>query len=125
MTTTASKSVTSTATKDDTTDVVYQEPIVIKKKNKKKYSRNLQDIQKFEVAVTKGSRRLLKAIDEGMSSWIDSRDKSANKKKDGAIRDSLKNHNKALGKFNKAVADIPNNIINDVLKIKMLKRLYR
>jgi hypothetical protein len=62
-----------------------------KKKKKKKYSKQLRKLQELERGMVKADRRFAKAILEGIDTWEKRRDKSASKKKDGAIVDSLQN----------------------------------
>ncbi len=65
------------------------EPIVIKTKKKKKfkYSRGLKDLQKSSRSVSKVSSRLARSVSKGMEAYRKASDKSARKKRDGAIRD--------------------------------------
>ena len=76
------------------------EPIVIKtKKNKKyKYSRGLRDLQKSGRSVSKVSSRLARSVSKGMDAYRKASDKSARKKRDGAIRDFGLNMAKGVSK---------------------------
>jgi hypothetical protein len=76
------------------------EPIVIKTKKKKKYkySRGLRDLQKSGRSVSKVSSRLARSVSKGMDAYRKASDKSARKKRDGAIRDFGLNMAKGVSK---------------------------
>jgi hypothetical protein len=80
------------------------------KKRKKKYSRGLKGPQKLEVAVSKGLHRFARALEDGLGSWRENRSSSSRKRRDGAVRDALKNYGKAVTKFQKTAAKIPEDI---------------
>src|SRR6266536_3538316 len=75
-------------------------PIVVKSKKKKKYrySRGLKDLQRTGRSMTKVSSRLSRAVSKGVDTYRKSADKSARKKRDGAIRDFGLNAAKGLSK---------------------------
>ncbi len=75
-------------------------PVVLKTKKKKKYkySRGLRDIQRSSRGVAKVSLRLARSVIKGMDAYRKASDKSARKKRDGAIRDFGLNIAKGLGK---------------------------
>jgi hypothetical protein len=65
-------------------------PIVVKidrKRRKKRYSRGLRDIQTTNRGMTRASRRLVQAVDAGMTRYLKESDRSARKMRDGAWRD--------------------------------------
>lgn len=67
-------------------------------KARRRYSKKFKDLQKLERGVSKAAHRVASSIEEGLRVWRQSSDKSARKKKDGALRDALKNFAKATGK---------------------------
>lgn len=67
-------------------------------KKKRKYSKQLKGLQQFERGLSKAMNRIASSVDEGLRVWRKSSDKSARKKRDGAIRDALKNYARAAGK---------------------------
>ena len=95
-----------------------------KKKKRKKYSRGLRAIQELEVAGTKSSRRLTKALDRGLSTWITARNKSARKKRNGALRDSLKNSSKSMRQVLKQSSQAPTDFLDEFSKMKFVKNLF-
>lgn len=81
----------------------WERPVVLKEKSKKKkkkrkYSRKWKDVQKLERSMTKSSRRFSKALLKGTKTYVKRRDKSSRKKKDGAIKDLMKNTTRAFSK---------------------------
>jgi hypothetical protein len=93
-----------------------------KKKKKKKFSRGMAGGQKVEISVTRGAHRLAVAVEEALSTWRNERNRSSRKKRDGAIRDVVKNSGKALSKFGRQAAKIPQDLTQSLPK---LSRLFR
>jgi hypothetical protein len=58
---------------------------------KKRTSRNTESFQDFEKKFSKSAHRVSKAVEKGVQTYIDGRDKSANKMKDGAMIESYVN----------------------------------
>ena len=58
-----------------------------KKKKRKKYSRGLRDIQRAERRVSKAADRLTRAARKGTRTYRKRRNKSARKRRDGAVTD--------------------------------------
>jgi hypothetical protein len=69
----------------------------IYKHRKKRYTRGLRDIQTTNRGLTRASRRLVRAVDEGMTRYLKESNKSARKKRDGAWRDFGLNVSDAIG----------------------------
>ncbi|WP_148293533.1 hypothetical protein [Azospirillum sp. B4] len=72
-----------------------------------KYSKGLKDGQRFERRVTKASRKVAKAVALGFDVYLERRDRSAGKKRDGALRDVAKNVSKATGEALKEISEVP------------------
>src|SRR5689334_4274101 len=89
------------------------------KKKKKKYSRGLKFPQKAEVQLTRGAHRLARAVEEGLGLWRERRDGSARKKRNGALRDAVKNYGKAVTKFHKVAAKLPEDVTKNFPKIRI------
>jgi hypothetical protein len=107
-------------------------PIVIelekkkKKKGKKKYSGGLsRSVQELESGATKSARRVAKAVREALNVYEDARDDSAEKKKDGALRDMLRNQSKALREGLPIAAQAPSDFLDAVADMKVVKRLLK
>lgn len=80
-------------------------------KPKRNYSKRWKSIQKFERGTAKSARRIAEAITTGVNVWIEERDQSASKRKDGAIKDARKNFRKALRKSIRKASKAPVDII--------------
>jgi hypothetical protein len=92
------------------------------KRKKKKYSKGLLKIgQKAEISLSKGVHRLARAVEEGLGLWRERRDGSARKKRDGAVRDALKNYGKAATRFRKVAAKMPEEILKGFPKIRLFR----
>lgn len=65
-------------------------------KKNRKYSKGIKNIQKIERRYAKASRRISKAIKKGVDTYLKRRDKSSQKKRDGAIVDSFINVSKGI-----------------------------
>jgi hypothetical protein len=95
-----------------------------KKKKKRKYSRGLKELQNGERDVAKASRRLARAVAEGFTTYYRRDRKSSRKKRDGAIRDAVKNWAKGLGKAAKKGSDVPFDLAK-ALDTKTVRRNVR
>lgn len=100
-------------------------PVILRPKKKKKYSRNRRTIQELEVGVTDSARRLSKAVKDGLDTYIEERDKSAKKKRDGAIRDLLRNQSKAMRKGLSIAAEAPADFMDAVANLKVIRRMTK
>src|SRR5258708_1943582 len=86
------------------------QPIVLKpqkKKKKYKYSKGLKDLQRSGRGASKVSSRLTRSVVKGMDAYRKASDKSARKKRDGAIRDFGLNIAKGASKSLKASSRLP------------------
>ena len=89
-------------------------PIVIerkKKKRKKRYSKGFGDIQIMERHLTRASHRMVQAIEEGITTYRKARNKSARKKRDGAIVDFVPNVAKGTGKTLRTASLVPYDLV--------------
>jgi hypothetical protein len=68
------------------------------KKRKRRYSRDLEGMQRWGRAASKASRRVARAVAAGLDTWYDRSERSALARRDGALRDSMKNLSKAVSK---------------------------
>jgi hypothetical protein len=91
-----------------------------KKKYSSKLSRNLQLLEKGHA---KAGKRLAEAVATGFGVWIEEREASAAKRRDGAVKDFAKNASKALRKALKEGAEAPADILDSVAKMKIRARL--
>ena len=68
-----------------------------KKRGKKRYTRGSKDLQRLEYGLSKSSYRVADAVAEGIRTFYRRSDRSARRKKDGLVRDSLRNSARGLG----------------------------
>jgi hypothetical protein len=61
------------------------------KKKKRRYSSNAKSVQQFERRVSKSAHRISKAVEKGLQTYLDKRDKSLENLRDGAIIESYVN----------------------------------
>jgi hypothetical protein len=74
-----------------------EEPRKKKKKRKKKYSSGTRDAQKLERAFNRAAGRIARAVSVGLETYNEESDRSARKKKDGAVRKALVNASMGIG----------------------------
>ena len=84
-------------------------PIVInvKKKKKRRYSRGLKGMQVAGRRESRVSSRMVRAVSKGMDTYRKASDKSARRKRDGAIRDFGRNAAKGLSRSLRASSGLP------------------
>ncbi len=90
----------------------------------RRYSRGLKETQRLERKITKAQKRLVRAVLSGVESWEKNRDASASKKKDGAVKDAVKNLAKAQSKVLRELSRTPTDIADIVGSIRP-KRVLR
>ncbi|HSS75633.1 MAG TPA: hypothetical protein VLV54_02710 [Thermoanaerobaculia bacterium] len=103
-----------------------QQPIVYERKKKKgkrkkKYSRGLKEPQRLEKGISRAAERIADAVADGFSEYRDRRDKSAGKKRDGAIKDAVRNVGRGLEEAIGTAAKVP----TDLTKRMSGRRLTR
>lgn len=118
---------TTTTTVSPATDtVVLERPVVYertrrKSRKKKKYSKGLKEVQQFEVDATRSADRVADAVADGISRYRRERDKSARKRRDGAIKDAVRNLGRGLSEALDTGARAP----ADLTRRATTKRLSR
>jgi hypothetical protein len=87
-------------------------PIVISNKGKKKrkYSRGLKELQQDGRSLAKVSDDLARAMSKGIRTYRKASDKSAENKRDGAMRDFGLNLAKGLSKSLRASSSVPEDL---------------
>ena len=95
------------------------EPLVVydyrkKKKKGKKYSKGLKTIQRTEDGLTLAGRRLGDALESGFKSYRKRRNKSARRRKDGPLRDIVRNTAGGVSQFFSVGSDIPYDVARKV-----------
>jgi hypothetical protein len=92
--------------------------------DKRKYSRGLKEVQRTERRFAKAGRRFGRAIATGFDTYYDRNLESSYKKRDGAVRDALKNWAKAWEKTVEKSAGIPYDIA-EAFDTKTMRRNIR
>ena len=101
-------------------------PVAAGEKKKKKYSNSTaRSLQELEAGLTKTSRKIAKAVREGLDEYAERSEESANKEKDGVLRDHLRNQSKALRKALPIAAEAPADILDTVADMKVVRKLFR
>lgn len=101
-----------------------QFPIVIetKSRKKKKYSKGpARSFQELEAGLTKSARKIAKAVREGLDKYSEARDESSRDKRDGALRDILKNQSKALRTALPLAAEAPADLLDSIADMKVVR----
>ncbi len=111
------------------TDQKISAPIVLhlnKKENRKRrYSKDLEEIQQVERQFARTTHRIVRAGEKGISSYRKLSAKSAKKKKDGAIRDFIPNTGTAMSRTLREVSSLPEDIAQIANTKQNRKRLKR
>ena len=94
---------------------------VKRKKKKRRYSKGLKDIQRLERGASRAGVRLGDAAAAGFSTYRKRSNKSARRKRDGAVRDAVRNWTRALDKTLSKSSKAP----YDVVKRVKTKRLWK
>jgi hypothetical protein len=93
------------------------------KRKKRRYSSGLKEVQKAELGLVKASQRLSRAAERGLRTYRKRRDKSARKRKDGAIRDALENWSRGLGRALRVGSRAPSDFAKEVNTGKFSRQL--
>lgn len=94
----------------------------VRRKRKKKYSRGLKEAQKVEQCAARGAARLAKAVADGFSEYRARSGKSARRKRDGAVRDAVRNVGRGLEAALETAARVPADLTRRV-SVRRLARL--
>jgi hypothetical protein len=96
------------------------------KKRKKKHSKHVREWQRLDEAFADSAMDASRAVRKGVRTWRLESEKSQDKKKNGALKDAVRNWGKAYGKGVKVAADIPADFVDAWNpSLKRLKKLYR
>jgi hypothetical protein len=105
--------------------VVIERPIVYERRGgkgkKRKYSKGVKDPQKLEVDASRALSRIADAVADGVVEYRRERNKSARRKRDGAIKDAVRNIGRGLSEALDTGARAP----SDLTRRATTKRLSR
>jgi len=94
-------------------------------KKKRKYSRGLKDLQQLQRTVSRTSTRVARAVAKGMATYRKRSNKSARKKRDGALRDFGVNFAAGLSKTMQILSAVPSDLAAGLNTKRTRKRLRR
>jgi hypothetical protein len=104
-------------------------PIVLslkkKKKTKRRYSKGLGEMQRMERHLTRSTHRMVKATEKGLSHYRKLNFKSAQKKRDGVLRDFVPNTGLAMSRVMSEASPIPFDIARAMNTKQNRRRLRR
>jgi len=109
--------------------VILHESIRVKsgkgKKKKRRYSAGLGTIQHLERGVARSLETVSKGVARVFSEYSERSDKSARKKRDGALRDGIENWTKALSKGMRVAGDAPYDFVKQVSRGRGSKQVRK
>jgi len=91
--------------------------------HKRKYSRRTRGVQEVEHGVSKAAASLGEAVATTFRTYKKREKASSFKKRDGAIKDAVKNWTKAYGKGMKEASDVPYQLVKSVNSSKASKQI--
>lgn len=98
--------------------VILHESIRVKsgkgKKKKRRYSAGVGTIQHVERGITRSLETVTKGVARTFKVYRDRSDKSARKKRDGALRDGIENWTKALSRGMRIAGDAPYDFVRQI-----------
>jgi hypothetical protein len=94
---------------------------VPEKKKKRRYSSNAKPVQQFERRISKSAHRISKAVEKGIQTYLDKRDRSLENRRDGALIESYVN---IASGISKGIEDASPSI-NDLARAINSKRTRR
>jgi hypothetical protein len=85
--------------------------VIKKRKSKRRYSRGLRNPQRISRRLTRAQHKLVRAVSSGISTYRDREDRSSRRKRDGAIKDAMKNWARAMGKTMRKSSGVPYDVV--------------
>jgi hypothetical protein len=96
-----------------------------KPRRKRKYSKGLpRGVQKFERNASRALHRVTRSLETGVCVWRKQTDRSARRRRDGAIRDALDNFAKATGKGLRVISRAPEDMVRAFRSLR-IRRIAR
>ncbi|NBD08313.1 MULTISPECIES: hypothetical protein [Corallococcus] len=95
-----------------TADVMVESTVPPKKK--RKTSKGLKNLDKAHRNVSRAMDHMAAAVSDGMKTYRKNEKKSAEKKKDGALRDMVKNTGKAVSDTMKTMSKVPRDLTRTI-----------
>ncbi len=101
-------------------------PLVLgkKKRKKRRYSSRFKVPGRAEFGVSKAAKRLANAVSDGLDTYVRRSNRSARKRKDGALKDLVKNSTRGAGKTLRKVTKVPR-ALSKALPARALRKTAR
>jgi hypothetical protein len=96
-----------------------------KRKPKQKASRELKQILKIERGFAKASSRVSKGVASGLARYVERRDRSAERRRDGALRDAPLNWARGVDKAVRVASRAPVDLAKSVNSKRVTKNIRR
>jgi hypothetical protein len=93
-------------------------------KKKRKTSRGLRDLQKINRRLTRTAHRLSRAVEKGIATYRERSEASAEKQRDGALRDLPRNAAEGLSVTLRKASRLPVDLV-DAVDVPTTRRLVR
>ena len=90
-----------------------------------RYTEALEDAQRMEGDAVQLAQTAARALSKSLDAYHDARQKSAKKKKDGAMEDFMHNTAKAASVYMKETSDIPVDLVDSLSRSTMRKNLRK
>jgi hypothetical protein len=92
----------------------------------RKESKELRGLLRAERATTKAASRLTRAVARGLEEYQRRSEKSANKRRDGAIHDMARNAAAAVGEVMREASEVPSDLAKAISpRPKVVRRVLR
>lgn len=101
-----------------------QPKVIVIERKKKKYSKDLAEVQRLERDVTRVSARIITALDKGMDTYRKARDESSREEQDGALTNFGWNMAQGISEGLKEASQLPLDLARGMRR-KRIKRLIR
>ena len=107
---------------------VFPRPIVYERTKggggKKRYSSELKDGQKLEEGASRAAQRLAQAVADGFGEYRRRRDRSAGRKKDGAVKDFVRNLGRGAEEALRTGAKAPTDLTRYLTKKRLTRLVF-
>ena len=107
---------------------VFPRPIVYERtkggRGKKRYSSGLKDGQKLEEGASRAAQRVAQAVADGFGEYRRRRDRSAERKKDGAVKDFVRNLGRGAEEALRTGAKAPTDLTRYLTKKRLTRLVF-
>lgn len=97
--------------------------IAQRRKSGKRYSRNLRPLQEMGRAGLRAQLRQTEGSAKALRLFFDRSEKSASKKRDGAMKDLMKNYTDSMEEYLDSTAKVPSKYLRDISKARSFRKM--